>query len=251
MNAGPQSVQVAADLREATQEALRHFVQAATAAVEQRQRFFFALAGGETPAGLYTQLGLPPYLETLPWDRFELFFGDERCVGPTEPQSNYRMVKRTLLAQAPIPAAHVHRMRGEIDPAAAAEEYERDIRRTFGNGDSSLPRFDFILLGLGPEGHTASLFPHTAALDISDRLAVANFVPQLHGFRLTLTAALLNDAREVLFLISGEEKAEALAGVLQGPHDPQRLPAQLIQPTNGRLTWLVDRAAASKLRPRG
>lgn len=241
-------VQVCDDLQAATDEALRHVLQAARTAVEGRGHFFLALAGGETPSGLYTRLGEPSQHDTLAWDRFEVFFTDERCVAPDDPQSNYGMIKRTLLDHAPIPASNVHRIQGEIDATAAAAAYDAELRRAFDASNSETPRFDFILLGMGPDGHTASLFPHSAALEVADRLAVPNYAETLKSQRITLTAPILNAARDVVFLVSGAEKAEALAAVLEGPHNPQSLPAQIVQPTSGRLRWLADRAAASRLR---
>jgi 6-phosphogluconolactonase len=242
---------VFADLDQATSAALDHLERLAREAMRARGRFLLALSGGSTPAELYTRMGQAPAVDRLPWQAIELFFVDERSVGPTDPQSNYGMVKRTLLDHAPLSSAKVHRIKGELDPAAAALSYEAELRGTLSLRPDAVPRFDLILLGMGPDGHTASLFPHTAALAIRERLVAANEVPQLQTTRITLTPPVLNDARHVIFLVAGADKADALHAVLEGPPDHARYPAQLVQPRDGSLTWLVDRAAAARLGAKG
>jgi 6-phosphogluconolactonase len=241
---------------EATSAAAALFEQLARQAVSARGSFSVALSGGHTPAGLYEKLGgqRPPAKSQgeasgISWTQIELYFGDERCVPPDDPESNYRMVRETLVDKIPIPAENVHRIEAERPPAEAAAAYEQTLRSQFGLGERELPRFDFILLGMGPDGHTASLFPNTAGLAERSKLVIANYVPQLATDRITLTLPVLNNARCLAFLIAGEDKAEALAAVFEGPRDPSRYPAQSIQPVDGRLIWLLDRPAASKLGP--
>ncbi|HEX5571664.1 MAG TPA: 6-phosphogluconolactonase, partial [Ktedonobacterales bacterium] len=185
--------------------------------------------------------------EQVDWSRVQFFWGDERCVPPDDPESNYRMACETLLDPLNIPASQIHRMRGEDDPAAAARAYEAEIRALLGGGANDIPRFDLIYTGMGPDGHTLSLFPHTAALRITDRLVTENVVPQLNTTRITFTATLANAAASVAFVIAGPDKADALAEVLQGAYDPERYPSQLIAPA-GELRFIVDEAAAAKLR---
>jgi 6-phosphogluconolactonase len=220
---------------------------AAAQAVAERGVFSIALSGGSTPAELYRRLASPPAVERVNWPAVQVFFGDERCVPPGHPESNYGMVRRTLLEGAPVPNENVHRMAGELPPAVAATMYEDELRAVFRIPHDAVPRFDLILLGMGPDGHTASLFPGTAALHEWQRLVVANHVPQLNTDRLTLTFPVLNNGRQVAFLVTGADKAEALAGVLEGPPTPDRYPAQAVRPTDGRLVWLMDKAAAAKL----
>jgi len=241
------ALHVLADLTALIDAALGLVIDAASEATAARGGFTIALSGGNTPAGLYRRLAAPPAVEWVNWPAVQMFFGDERCVPPGDPESNYGTVQRTLLSGAPIPDANVHRMAGELPPAVAATMYEDELRNAFRLPPGELPRFDLILLGMGPEGHTASLFPFTAALGERRRLVVANHIPQLNANRLTVTLPVLNNAREVVFLVAGADKADALAAVLEGPREPERYPAQAIQPVDGRLTWLVDEASAAKL----
>jgi len=211
-----------------------------------------ALAGGATPKLLYTLLATEPHRRHLPWPRTHVFWGDERCVPPDHPESNYRMAHEALLRHLPIPPEQIHRMRGEDpDPERAAAEYEERLRTAFHGQAGALPRLDLVLLGMGADGHTASLFPHTEAVREQQRWVVRNHVPKLQADRLTLTAPVINWGATILFLVAGNDKAAALQEVLEGPADPERLPAQLIRPTAGRLVWLVDLAAASRLAGRG
>jgi 6-phosphogluconolactonase len=176
------------------------------------------------------------------------FWGDERHVPPEHADSNFRMANEALLSGAPVPAANVHRMHGEAANAAdAAREYEDELHEAFGLKAGEVPRFDLILLGLGPEGHTASLFPGTHALTENQRLVVSNWIGKLFADRITLTPPVLNNAACVMFIVSGPDKATALKGILEGPYEPDQLPAQLVNPTNGRLVWLLDRVAAQEL----
>jgi 6-phosphogluconolactonase len=225
------------------------FVDLAVAAVEARGRFTVALAGGATPRPVYARLATPEFAGRIPWDGVHVFFGDERCVPPTDEQSNFRMACEALLEHVPLPPEHIHRIAGEDDPALAALSYEQELGRVFRS--QAPPAFDLIQLGLGENGHTASLFPGTAGLRELDRWVVAQYVEILDAWRVTLTPAVINGAREVVFLVSGAGKADVLARVLAGPYEPELLPAQLVQPRRGELRWLVDAAAGAKVRPAG
>jgi 6-phosphogluconolactonase len=218
-----------------TREAADRFVTLARSALAAQGRFTVALSGGSTPKPLYEQLVTQP----IEWQRVHVFWGDERCVPPAHPDSNYGMARQAWLAHIDIPEQNVHRLRGEIDPAQAAQQYEDELRAVFG----TLPRFDLILLGMGTDAHTASLFPGTAALHEQRRWVMAQFVGKLQANRLTLTPPVINAAANVTFLIGGSDKAAALQAVWHGAHDPDRYPAQIVKPTAGHLSWLVDRAA--------
>jgi 6-phosphogluconolactonase len=220
--------------------AARLFVERAQRAIDGSGRFAVALAGGSTPQRAYELLA-DTHRDDVDWDGVHVFFGDERGVPPDHEDSNYRMADRTLLSRVPV--GSVHRMRGELPPPEAAADYERELRGFFGGP----PVFDLVLLGIGEDGHTASLFPRTPALDVTDRLAAANPVEKLGTTRITLTAPAINAAREVAFLVAGEGKAEPLKEILEGDADPRNYPAKLIRPTEDP-TWMVDRAAARLLR---
>ena len=233
-------------------EAARRFTAAAAAAVRETGRFVTALAGGSTPRRLYELLSTAEYADRIDWARTHVFFGDERCVPPDHPESNYRMARVALLDRVPIPAGNVHRMHGEDEPAQAARAYERDLRAVFATPDGpptvrSDGRFHLVLLGMGSNGHTASLFPGQAAVRARERWVVAEHVAELDAWRITLTPPILNAANEVLFLVLGGDKAAMLKRVLEGPVRPDELPAQVIAPSDGALTWLVDAAAARDL----
>lgn len=230
-----------------SREAAARLVQRANEAVAARSRFTLALSGGSTPRALYLRLAASPWRERIPWKATHVFWGDERCVPPDHPDSNYGMAHTALLAHVPIPAGNVHRLHGEMDPATAAAEYEGVLRAVFGLQPGELPRFDLILLGLGEDGHTASLFPGTAAVHERERLVVAHWVEKLNAYRLTLTPPVLNAAAEVVFLVAGAAKAGVLRQVLKGEYEPDRYPAQIVRPADGTLVWLVDRAAARRL----
>jgi 6-phosphogluconolactonase len=240
---------VVADQTALAKEAAERCARTAQEAVARAGRFTIALSGGSTPRLLYSLLATEPYATRLPWSKTHVFWGDERAVPPGDPDSNFGMAKATLLDRVPIPADRVHRIEAERpDLNVTTREYEAEIARVFAvppTGDP--PSLDLILLGLGPDGHTASLFPHTEAIRERARWVVPNHVPTLKTVRVTLTAPILNRAATVLFLVTGADKASALQAVLEGPADPDRLPAQLIRPTSGRLIWLADRAAASML----
>ncbi|MEJ2699963.1 MAG: 6-phosphogluconolactonase [Desulfuromonadales bacterium] len=216
------------------------FNQRAQAAVRDRGCFCVALAGGTTPRRTYELLALPPFHEEVPWPEVHVFWGDERCVPPQDPQSNERMARKALLDRVPLLEEQIHPIRCAGEPAGVARNYEKLLREYFGEKG---PSFDLVFLGLGENGHTASLFPGEPVLREKERWAAEVF-PGAEGLRrVTLTAPLLNRAREVAFLVSGKEKAQVLLEVLEGPEDPERLPAQLIRPEPGRLHWFVDREA--------
>lgn len=232
------------ELFEAGAELVAH---AAKEAVEERERFTIALSGGSTPRSLYNLLATNART-SLPWDRMFFFFGDERHVPPTDKDSNFRMANEAMLSKVPIPEANIFRVPAENpDANAAAEAYEQSLLKFFALEPGQVPVFDVILLGLGPDGHTASLFPGTAAVQEKSRLVVANRVEKFDTFRITFTLPVLNAARCVAFLVSGTDKAPALEAVLQGNAPGEQYPAKLVHPTNGKLIWLVDRAAASGL----
>jgi 6-phosphogluconolactonase len=221
------------------------FVELAAHAVKERGRFRIALSGGSTPRRTYTLLASPHWRSQVAWEKVDMFWGDERCVPPDDPESNYRMAKDALLQHVPVPPANIHRVPTEIGPEAAARSYEEDIRRTFGIG-SSLPQFDLIFLGLGTNGHTASLFPGSPLLHESNRLVAAEFVAEANVWRITMTLPVLNHGRTVAFLVAGQNKAGVLREILAGALDGDRLPAQLVRPDKGELLWIVDQAAAGK-----
>ncbi len=183
----------------------------------------------------------------MPWDQLQLFWVDERCVPPDDAESNFGMTRAAMLGKVPLPQANVHRMEGELDPEEAASRYESEIRDTFKLEGAETPTFDLIVLGLGPDGHTASLFPHTEGLNEMARICIANHVPQKDTWRMTLTWPVITQGRQVAFLIEGPDKAEMIRTVFTGPYDPETYPAQLIRPASGRLLLLLDEAAASGL----
>ncbi|MEP9410236.1 MAG: 6-phosphogluconolactonase [Candidatus Brocadia sp.] len=241
-------IMVVTDPDELNLRATDEFVRMTKEAVQIKGFFAGALSGGSTPRGLYMQLAVDQYHGHVPWSKVHLFWSDERCVPPDHPDSNYRMIRELLLDKVPIPKENIYRMPAEQeDHVRAAMEYERTIRSFFHTEPGGLPRFDLIILGMGEDGHTASLFPYTPALEEKDRLVTANFVEKLGAYRLTLTVPLINQAAEVMFLISGESKASVLRDVLEGEYQPQRFPSQLIRLVNGRLLFVVDRMAAGKL----
>jgi 6-phosphogluconolactonase len=234
-------VRILADAAAITQRAAREFVDAAAAAKKEKGSFNVALAGGSTPKALYALLASDALRGQLPWDMMQVFFGDERNVKPTHPDSNFRMATETLISKVPLKPEQVHRIKAENpDTEQAALEYEQELRSQFKLADGEAPRFDLVLLGMGNEGHTLSLFPGTKALRDNGRLVVRNWVGKLFAERVTLTAPAVNNAALVMFMVAGADKALALKAVLEGPFEPEQLPAQFIDPKNGRLLWLVD-----------
>jgi len=237
-------VATAADLFHAAAE---EFITLGRAAIGAQGRFAVALSGGSTPKALYSLLATN--YANFAWNRVFLFFGDERHVPPTDAESNYRMVNEALLTHIAIPSENVFRVPAENpDAAVAAADYEAQLRRFFELKPGEFPRFDLILLGMGPDGHTASLFPDSLALEEKMRLVVANWVAKFNTHRITFTFPVLNHAAEVMFMASGTDKAEMLHQVLEARNTPP-LPSQRVQPSNGKLLWLLDDAAAAKLTP--
>jgi 6-phosphogluconolactonase len=229
--------------------AAQHFAERVQQAIEKRGRARIAISGGSTPKEMFALLadGNEFYGKDLPWDKVELFWVDERPVGPDDPDSNYRMTNEQLLSKVPLAPEHVHRIEGELDPEEAAAKYESVIRREFRLEGAEAPRFDIVWLGMGDDGHTASLFPHTEGVHELGRIAFANHVPQKDTWRISLSAPVINEALEVVFLIGGDDKAAPLERVLYGEPDVDETPAQLIQPKNGSLLFLLDEKAAAKL----
>ena len=219
-------------------------VATAGLAMAERGAFRIALAGGRTPQTTYELLGREPLSDAISWSDTFVYFGDERCVPPNDEQSNYRMVERALLEHIPIPPANVHRIRGEIDPGLAANEYASILRADFGDA----PRFDLTLLGLGKDGHTASLFPGTPPNTDDESLVRAVYADADVMWRVTMTPLVINLSRSVAFAVAGADKAQILAEVYEGPTDPVKYPAQIVHPASGKLTWFVDELAAGMLR---
>ncbi|MBV8637549.1 MAG: 6-phosphogluconolactonase [Candidatus Eremiobacteraeota bacterium] len=216
------------------------FVRCGQEAIAAHGRLCVSLSGGTTPKATYELLATPGYAGALDWTKIEVFFGDERCVPPDDPQSNYKTANDAFLSKLGVPAANVHRMRGEDDPVEAASAYSDELRNVLGAD----PRFDLVMLGMGPDGHTASLFPGSDPLEGDDMLARAVYSASHQQWRITLTPRVLNNARTVAFAVEGAGKAFVLKEVREGPYDPVNLPSQIIAPHDGRLVWLVDRAAA-------
>ncbi len=251
MTSGGVAVDVFQDSAALTHAAAERVAAHAREATTLRGRFDWVLAGGRTPRPLYSLLGTEPYRSRLDWQRVHFFWSDERCVPPEHPNSNYRMVKEGLLDLVPLPTENVHRMRGEDEPEAAADTYT-DLLRTVRTNQAGTPRFDLILLGMGSDGHTASLFPGAAALRETTRWVVPSYVEKLASFRLTLTAPVINAAAHVLFLVQGADKSARVAEVLGGPShenadDQETLPVRFIHPEDGDVRWLLDADAASLL----
>jgi len=229
------------------EQAASRFVETATKALADFGTFRVALSGGTTPQGLYARLAAEPFRSRVDWARVQVFWGDERCVPPDHADSNYRLARELLLSKVPVRAENVYRMRGEAtDPDLAAAEYAGELQAAFGLKRGERPRFDLILLGMGADGHTASLFPHSPALREVTRLAVAVYVDAVKGYRITLTLPVLNNAADVLFLVSGSDKAERLRAVLGGKPS-HAAPASMVRPERGTLHWIVDRTAATGL----
>lgn len=236
------NLRVYEDKKQLAEAAAQDFAEKAAEAIASSGRFAVALAGGSTPKATYELLAAE-YVDEIDWANVHVFFGDERSVPPDDEDSNYRMAREALLDHVPV--GSVHRMRGEILPDEAAMQYEEELRVFFG-ALGEPPQFDLIQLGIGDDGHTASLFPNTPALTVTDRWVAQNPVPKLETVRITLTLPVINAAKAVSFLVAGEGKAEALKEILEGNADPREYPSKLVRPT-GELTWMVDREAAGLL----
>ena len=243
-------IQIVENGEAVSRAAAEMMVSLALKKLKSKESFAVALSGGSTPKNMFAILANDAALrEQMPWDSVHFFWGDERHVAPDHADSNYRMTNEVMLSRVPVPPENIHRIRAENpDAGKAAEDYEQELRGFFKLEAEQLPAFDCVFLGMGPDGHTASLFPGTKALHERKRLVVSNWVDKFQSFRITLTTPVLNNADLVIFLVSGEEKAEPLQVVLEGQKQTDRFPSQLIEPTHGKLLWLVDRAAARKLR---
>ncbi|WP_181308551.1 6-phosphogluconolactonase [Rufibacter sp. XAAS-G3-1] len=237
-------IQVYKTPAELSKAAANIFVQAAQEAVQEHGRFNVALTGGSSPEQLYKLLARPPYRELVPWEQTFVFWGDERWVPLTDDRSNAKMAFDTLLHHVPISGNHIFPMYGEQAPDVFALDFEKRLLNHFG---SSTPQFDLILLGMGDDGHTASLFPGTAVLQETERWVQAYYLEPQSMYRITFTAPCLNQAKKIVFMTFGEKKADALHQVLEGAPNPEKYPSQLIQPVHGETLWLVDEAAASRL----
>ena len=242
-------IKIYADATQIARAAALEFARLAASAVQEKDLFVVALAGGSTPRSLYSLLADDESLrQQIPWDKLHFFWGDERHVAPDDKDSNYRMANEAMLSKVPVPPGNVHRIKSE-DPDAqqAADAYDQELRSFFQLGRDEWPRFDLVLLGMGPDGHTASLFPGTTALDETKRLVAATWVEKFKTYRVTMTIPVLNNAANVVFLVGGAEKAEVLRTVLAETSGAAQFPAQLIRPVNGTLLWLLDEAAAGTL----
>ena len=241
---------VEADPAALARRAAQYLLEMASESVQARGRARIAISGGSTPKTTFALLADPnePWRSHMPWDALDLYWVDERCVPPDHADSNYRMTREAMLDHVPLKPEQIHRIEGELDPEAAAARYESELRNGFRLEGAETPRFDLVALGMGPDGHTASLFPHTEAIHELSRLSVANHVPeQKDSWRITLTWPVINHASSVFFLIAGRDKAAVLNEVLTGRRDPERLPSQLIWPASGILTLILDKAAAALL----
>ena len=228
--------------------AAEQFAALAEYAIRKRGRFVVALSGGSTPKPMNALLATPRFVELIEWEKVFIFWSDERCVAPEDPESNYGSARESLLLNVPIPVSNIQRIYGELSPEHAAQKYEDKLREFFAGQPT--PRFDLILLGLGDDGHTASLFPGTPAIRENSRwaMAVPHQEPPLPLVdRVTMTPAIINAAANITFLVTGQAKAERLRQVLRDPYNPDRLPAQVIRPRNGKLFWFLDDAVAGKI----
>ena len=232
---------VCRDIAELSRQSAERFSWLALQSMEEAERITVALSGGSTPKHLYSLLASPDYKNRIPWENVQLFWGDERCVPPDHPDSNFRMVQEALLSKIKIPAANIHRMAGEREPQAAAADYEQELQKFFNLQRGGLPRFDLILLGIGEDGHTASLFPGSDAINETQRWVVTPFVATLNSHRLSLSLPVLNNAANVWFLVTGAGKADVVKQAFSGSSD---LPAARIQPVDGKLAWFITQDAA-------
>ena len=240
---GRPELQVFPNLEDLSQQAASRFEELANRRITEGHIFAAALSGGSTPRQLYQLLASPPFSDRIPWRSVHLFQVDERCVAPDHPDSNYRMVHEALLSKGLVPALNFHRIAAELpDRDAAARQYADELARILKPHASEWPRLDLVFLGMGPDGHTASLFPGSSALNEESRWVVPNYVDQLKAWRLTLTLPVLNAAAEVIFLVAGADKAETLRRVLDASSEADQFPAQRIRPVEGQVSWYVEQA---------
>jgi 6-phosphogluconolactonase len=238
------NIQIVADANALAVEAAKRVAAASSANIAKKGKFSISLSGGSTPKTMFGLMAQEPYRSTVAWGKWEVYWGDERCVAPDHADSNFKMATDALLSKVPIPALNVHRMKGEIDPNTAATEYGELLQRNFGDGG-----LDFVMLGMGPDGHTLSLFPGTTALAEKKHRCVSNWVEKFKTFRVTMTAPFVNKAQQILVILGGADKKDRVKEVLEGPYEPAKLPIQLIDPASaggGELVWMMDSAAAGK-----
>ncbi len=249
MNSSESEIVILEDATALSFMAAEILVRCISETLHRKEQFSIALSGGSTPKALFSLLVEDnSFKNQIAWEKIHFFWGDERHVPPEDVQSNYRMANEMMLVRARVPTENIHRMPTEqSDAGKVAESYEQELQKFFKLTADQLPVFDFNLLGIGTDGHTASLFPGTRALSENRRLVVANWVEKFQTHRITMTVPVLNNANTIVFLVSGREKAQILQRILEGGHQPDQLPAQLIRPGKGRLLWLVDQAAASRL----
>ena len=248
------AIEVFPDRQRLIQAAAGHIVRLASEGAAKSEMFTIALSGGLTPRPLYTLLATQTFAKRIDWPRVHVFWGDERCVPPEDPRSNYRAARETLLDSVPLPPGNIHRIHGEKEPQLAAAAYEQELRSFFGSRVPDEPPpvgFDLVLLGMGDNGHTASLFPGMTAVTERVRWVMAQYVEMVSMWRITLTPVVINQAKNVTFVVSGAEKACLLRDVLEGPIQPEMLPAQIIRPARRRPLWLIDKAAAGYLKKAG
>jgi 6-phosphogluconolactonase len=243
------NIEILPDADQLAKTAVKHFIHIAQQSIENHGLFSVVLSGGSTPQSLYSLLASEPYSEQVDWSRTHFFWGDERCVPPDHTDSNYFKAWTSFLSHIPVPQENIHRIPAEIKPELAAEQYEEQMLQFFSalvtEEQRTHARFDLVLLGMGDDGHTASLFPGTPAVQEETRWVAAQYVDKLAAWRITLTPAILNRAANIIFLVSGEGKSWPLQKVIYGSYQPDRFPAQVIKPTGGSLLWLVDEPAAS------
>lgn len=237
---------VSATVHELFEEAAQLISSTAADAIQQRGMFSLALSGGSTPKGLFQLLATPAWRHQIDWSKTHVFWGDDRYVPHTDPRSNFRMTKEALLDHVPISPNNVHPVPTDLPPDEAALHYEQTLRQVLGEA-SDVPQLDLNLLGLGENGHTASLFPYRPILHEDKRLVASDFIPEVNMHRITMTAPMINAGRRIVFLVAGESKADVVCDVITGPQQPEQLPAQLIIPAHGELIWLLDSSAAAKL----
>ena len=247
MSLSEREIRVVADAAALARQTAETFIRLARASIAAEGRFVVALAGGSTPKAAYGLLANAPYRSQLQWEKIHLFWGDERHVPPDHADSNYRMADEAMLSKVNLPAANIHRIVAEKEAQQAADAYETTLRTFFDLAAGERPRFDLILLGMGPDGHTASLFPGTSVVHEQTRLVAAPWVAAFNTFRITMTPPVLCNAAHIVFAVGGDDKAETLRQVLQGDEQPDRYPSQVVKPTQGTLLWLVDEAAARRL----
>ncbi|MBQ27710.1 MAG: 6-phosphogluconolactonase [Nitrospiraceae bacterium] len=239
---------IVADVEEMSQRGANHMAEIIERAVQERKKCMIALSGGKTPRKLYERLASKEFESRIPWESTYWFFGDERHVPPDHDDSNYKMASDSLLSKVPIPTGNIHRIMTERpDPQAIALKYELTLMKAFNLAPGELPVFDLMFLGVGADGHIASLFPHSEALHVTTQMATANKIPETENWRITMTFPIINEAKQLLFLVAGEDKAEALRQVLEGPSNPQEFPAQLVRQKRGFQLWLIEKSASALL----